>query len=95
MNDEDLVHILELSPNLMELNIQVDCMCKVPSIALRQLTNDLSDCGQVACLVPKLEIIGLCHHSTFDYLAFFNMVQSCWKLEKCVSGEDGSTVGIA
>jgi hypothetical protein len=95
MNDEDLVHILELSPNLVELDVQVDDMCKVPSRALRRLTNDLSDYGQAACLVPKLEIIGLRHHFTFDYPAFLNMVQSRWKLEECISGKDGSTVRVA
>jgi hypothetical protein len=95
MNDEDLVRVLELSPNLVELDVQVDLMCKVPSRALRRLTNDLSDFGQATCLVPNLEIIGLRHHSTFDYLAFLNMVQSRWKLEECISGKGGSTVRVA
>jgi hypothetical protein len=94
ISDADLIHCLEHTPDLVELELLADNVCEVPSSALSRLTFHTPENGQATCLAPKLKILELLHHSKFDGLAFVKMIQSRWWPEGALERKDNKNMPV-
>jgi hypothetical protein len=78
--DEDLIRCLELSPDLVQLEVFMQDDSGYPNEILPRLTDHEYYPNGRACLAPKLQILKLSHNADFDMDTFIDLVQSRWRI---------------
>lgn len=78
LHDIDLIKCLESVPSLLTLELRRRAAVSLTFKVLDRLTNSSSECPQIPCLVPQLQVLTIDHRPFFHDSHFARMLQSRW-----------------